>query len=284
MPLDELTISQWSLLDRRLIWAYSGAPAACFREMYAKQAFYVSAKCFLSGYGDYTIDGTTRRCRTGEWLFMPPGAPFHQRLSNDASHLSLRFRLHWPSGLPLFDHDRVIIAPAADFPSFTTLGTRLCIKRRDSGPDPTGAHGQYSLTLSRYLANELLFQKWIIAYGEVMQAFGVAPQPMPKIDPRLLNSIRLAESDIRRGTVSVTGLARQSGLTENHLGRLFREAFGVPPSEFINQRRLQAVIQAVEHEHQSLKEVAFSFGFGSPQHFSRWFKRMTGHPPRSYFR
>ena len=72
-----------------------------------------------------------------------------------------------------------------------------------------------------------------------------------------------------------------------HLGasrflRLYREFFGVTPVQDLIEFRIQAARRMLDTGAATVGEVAEACGFGSLQHFSRFFKRRVGHAPSQY--
>src|SRR5690606_28227614 len=81
---------------------------------------------------------------------------------------------------------------------------------------------------------------------------------------------------------SLGGLAREAGLSEAHLSRLFARQVGVPLSRYRNSLRLA---RFWNHYHgpveRTITEAAFAAGFGSYAQFFKVFSDAYGQGPRA---
>ncbi|HWA78198.1 MAG TPA: AraC family transcriptional regulator [Polyangiaceae bacterium] len=92
---------------------------------------------------------------------------------------------------------------------------------------------------------------------------------------------RLARGDARFDLGSV---ARASGVTPQHLCRLFRRELDETPIGCGHLMRVEQAAGALERSRKTLAEIAESFGYSSAFHFSRVFKQVYGVPPSEYRR
>ena len=77
-------------------------------------------------------------------------------------------------------------------------------------------------------------------------------------------------------------LARQLGVGEAHLRRLFRNAFGKTPSQYLAElrvRRAALLLRTTEH---SVKHIASELGYGNPMRFRRTFSRLMRLQPQAW--
>jgi len=79
-------------------------------------------------------------------------------------------------------------------------------------------------------------------------------------------------------------LANACAMSENHFIRRFREAIGVTPAAFIQQKRLAVAAQLLRYTDDSIDSIAMKTGFTDRFYFSRAFRRTTGRPPAAYRR
>lgn len=79
--------------------------------------------------------------------------------------------------------------------------------------------------------------------------------------------------------MTVSGLAREVGMSAEHLARLCRRDIGVAPSALLREERLRHALQLLGHTGLSIAEVAHRAGFASPQHFARLVRAATGTSP-----
>lgn len=76
-------------------------------------------------------------------------------------------------------------------------------------------------------------------------------------------------------------LAREFGITPEHVNALFKKQLGVTPTQFINRERMQLAYRYLRDEGLSVKETAARVGFEDPFYFSRVFKRVMHRTPAS---
>lgn len=83
---------------------------------------------------------------------------------------------------------------------------------------------------------------------------------------------------------SETRLAAEVGLSAGHLEQLFVREMGTTPRRLRERHRRDEAARRVRHDDTSLKQLAWELGFGSPSHFSNWFRRVFGMSPRAWRR
>ncbi|MDW9698915.1 helix-turn-helix domain-containing protein [Sinorhizobium meliloti] len=81
----------------------------------------------------------------------------------------------------------------------------------------------------------------------------------------------------------VEGLARISGLSRAHFSRAFAASEGMPPAEFVLQKRLQRAVKLLTKTADlPVKEVAILSGFEDPNYFAKVFRRVFGASPTEF--
>ncbi|WP_027998283.1 AraC family transcriptional regulator [Sinorhizobium arboris] len=81
----------------------------------------------------------------------------------------------------------------------------------------------------------------------------------------------------------VEELARISGLSRAHFSRAFAASEGMPPAEFVLQKRLQRAVKLLTKTADlPVKEVAILSGFGDPNYFAKVFRRVFGASPTEF--
>jgi AraC-like DNA-binding protein len=81
--------------------------------------------------------------------------------------------------------------------------------------------------------------------------------------------------------VSLEQLAQISGFSPFHLIRVFRNATGLAPYEYLTNLRVERAKQLLV-EQRSIAQVAASLGFYDQSHLHRHFKRIVGVTPGAY--
>ncbi|MCY9665536.1 helix-turn-helix transcriptional regulator [Paenibacillus alginolyticus] len=78
-------------------------------------------------------------------------------------------------------------------------------------------------------------------------------------------------------------LAAAAHVSSSHLVRLFREAMGLPPHQYVLQERIRKAQQLLLGGN-AIHDVAVTLGFSDQSHLHRHFKRIIGVTPREFLR
>ncbi|AEV39250.1 transcriptional regulator, AraC family [Pseudovibrio sp. FO-BEG1] len=82
---------------------------------------------------------------------------------------------------------------------------------------------------------------------------------------------------------NLTDLSKISGTRPRTIQRLFQSHVGVNPKWVIERYRMLAAVDAINQgQNLSLTDLAHSLGYFDHAHFSRAFKKLTGHTPSHY--
>jgi len=100
--------------------------------------------------------------------------------------------------------------------------------------------------------------------------------PLP--DSRLQDILDTLDRNIEQ-PVSVAGLARSHGISQTHLGRLFKGFTGYTIPQYIMRRRIEKAAYLLSSTELSLKEIGGMVGYQSAQEFNKRYRQITGHPP-----
>lgn len=82
--------------------------------------------------------------------------------------------------------------------------------------------------------------------------------------------------------MAVADLACQVNLSPHHFSMLFKQAVGVPPYQYVLQKRIDEAVRRLSAGRMTLSDVALSLGFSDQSHFSRAFRKLTGTTPTRY--
>jgi AraC-like DNA-binding protein len=97
-------------------------------------------------------------------------------------------------------------------------------------------------------------------------------------------SINYLESHYGDPELSNEVLAEKSNISTVYFRKLFSEKYGVPPMKYVQNRRIDKASEMLLGNYSTVTDIAYSVGFKSINHFSRVFKKATGHSPREYKR
>lgn len=82
--------------------------------------------------------------------------------------------------------------------------------------------------------------------------------------------------------LSLSRLADEVGLSVYHFARLFKATFGVTPHRYIQDRRLEAAVKALQSDRRSaIADVALACGFASQSHMTDLMRRRLQITPRA---
>ncbi len=82
--------------------------------------------------------------------------------------------------------------------------------------------------------------------------------------------------------LKISDIASFSGVTQNHLCKLFKKETGKSTMENLIDIRLSKSALLLKNTEIPVGEIAYSVGFSDPKHFSQMFKRMYGTTPGEY--
>lgn len=85
-------------------------------------------------------------------------------------------------------------------------------------------------------------------------------------------------------SIEAKDLAALTGLSLGRLFRAFKVSVGVPPFQYIAQRRIERACQMMRTTLLPLREVAIACGFRHHAQFSRVFRRLVGQTPSHWRR
>lgn len=82
--------------------------------------------------------------------------------------------------------------------------------------------------------------------------------------------------------VSIESLAAELKLSRKYLSRLFKEAVGLPPQDYLIRYRMRKACELMGNPELGIGEISRSVGYSDPLLFSRMFKKLIGASPSLY--
>lgn len=98
----------------------------------------------------------------------------------------------------------------------------------------------------------------------------------------LLNDYFESEKPQTSGLPTVSYFAEQLHISPNYFGDLIKKETGKTAQEYIHLKVMDLAKARILDSNRTVSEVAYELGFKYPQHFTRAFKRNTGHTPNEY--
>jgi AraC family transcriptional regulator len=84
------------------------------------------------------------------------------------------------------------------------------------------------------------------------------------------------------GPIGIRDLAAEVNMSPFHFARMFKEAMGDPPHEYITRVRMERAKQLLAASQLPLRQVATSVGYQTQAHFTGVFHKRVGVTPRTY--
>lgn len=82
--------------------------------------------------------------------------------------------------------------------------------------------------------------------------------------------------------IDLQELSRQLNMSYSWFRKIFRDYTGYPPAKYALLMRLHRAQHMLANTHESIKGIAYSLGFKSPEHFYSTFRKQTGYTPNLY--
>lgn len=99
---------------------------------------------------------------------------------------------------------------------------------------------------------------------------------------QVMNKYFQSDKPLESGLPSVAYCADQLNISANYLGDLIKRETGKSAQEHIQNKVIDIAKGKIFDSSKNIAEVAYELGFKYPQHFTRMFKRITGHTPNEY--
>ncbi|WP_279582870.1 helix-turn-helix transcriptional regulator [Fodinicola feengrottensis] len=204
---------------------------------------------------DLSVDGVPYPIRPGSVSLVPPAAQSHYRYRGPSDHLYAHLRL-------------------------TEAGERQQVPvMQEAGVEsPTlAAHLRQALTAYAQSPARATAEVWA-ALWRVARLGGVPAESGPA-PVAVARAVALIEARLV-GPLSVADIARETGISHNHLTRLFQEEMGKTVVAYVRERRMERARHLLRETTMSIPAIAASVGIADLQAFNKTCRREFGVPPR----
>lgn len=138
--------------------------------------------------------------------------------------------------------------------------------------------GQYASQIRERLHNALTIEAGLILFEQLLRERLGKSSYEHKVVEYAISIINQ-----HHGTVSIRELSDHIGISQNHLGTLFKRVVGTSAKELARLYRFEQVLHAVEHRHTvDWTQVAQQFAYYDLSHLNKDFMAFIGHNPSDY--
>lgn len=222
-------------------------------------------------------------------------------VSQDEQGNSVTHALHGGQGFMIFPHQvNTYMADEEDPWVYTWIefdGVRVGDLLELIGLTPaTPVHDPSTESLRALLEQEMLFLSTRLEVP-VLQLIGhlylfmdalvrsapttSAAAPFKPNDPHVQAALEFIDHNYGED-ISVADVARSTGLNPSYFGKLFKEATGKTPQQYLIAYRMSKATDLLKFTSMSIAEVGVAVGYPNQLHFSRAFKNVNGHSPREW--
>ncbi|PZQ65708.1 MAG: hypothetical protein DI570_00990 [Phenylobacterium zucineum] len=234
-----------------------------------------SIKFVLHGEERYRVDGRTVVANPGQFLLLDRGAPCLAQVRQ--SERTLGLCLYMPAldtGGPVVGEGaaRSFVMPTAG----NALADFLGRVARRLAADPSCGPAIADQVLAR-AGLELARLR-----DELDARAGELPAVRTSTRRDLLERLERARAHLHDNpgrSVTQAELARVAAMSQFHLARLFRAAFGEAPAAYHRRLRLTAAADGIRAQRLSVAAAAERAGYSDASSFSHAFRRLFGHAP-----
>jgi AraC family transcriptional regulator len=150
------------------------------------------------------------------------------------------------------------------------------LKLKSLVENPGAMHRQYAEALGIALTHELIRINGGAALREPVSRGGLASWQQKRVAAYIEEHVA---DDIPLAT-----LAEMARLSPYHFSRSFKHSFGMPPSRYQSNRRIERAKQLLGNRELPVTTIALDVGFSETSTFSAAFHRVTGQTPSRYRR
>lgn len=214
--------------------------------------WYLAILAFYSG--DITINGNEYSFEEKSVIIVPPGSLIKLKRTNDVEkvHYFLHFNAHPDASHP------VSLPITSDF---SHLGKAFDL--------------MFAIAFDRFLFTKSAVQStvWSLLWA-------ISTEPNTSAENPVMSRIReFVEQNLARD-FSITDLADYVGISHNHLIRVMRDEHGIPPNQYIRQKRMEQACQMLISSPEPIKTIALKVGIPDLQRFNKLVRETFGVSPR----
>lgn len=278
MPIPRFDLFYWSLLEKSLTWAYTGRVNPDFRNR-DMNLFHAGLWQLRRGAVVLDWNGGQLQGGPGDCILLPPGS-LHQRFTDDAEILSIRFAVNTGNNECLFDLPHPVFLKEVPLTFERSCRRLVQTVEKDFGSEPREMR-RVERSFSQHIKLETRFLEFLKNLLLLAEQQDIPFRPLHRLDSRVQRCVWEIKNNPLSQRFSETELARFAGVSVGQLNRLFQKQFGQTSGAWMDRSRQEHAKHLLTTS-QPIKEIAFDLGFSSPQHFASWFRKKIGQTPSGW--
>ncbi len=238
-----------------------------------------SLKMVLEGEEIYQIDGRSLRVSPGQYLYLDAGAACLGTNNVETTGLCLSLPVDWKGPAGADGHDPVLGRALVLSARTSSVGRALEHYGRTIAADPEQGEtlaGEIVAKAARAIREPLVDSRTAIESLKVVKA-----STRQSLFQRLERARGFLHDNDSR-SVTLGELAAVANLSQFHLARYFRLAFGRPPVAYHRSLRLARAAEFLAYDEGTIAEAAEIAGYSDSVSLCHAFRRHFGKAPRAW--
>lgn len=240
--------------------------------------------CGLAGSAEFRereVGGNwvTRQIRRGDIFVTRSKTPYEVRHSSPVGEELEIIQIHvavdqWLSSLKAVYPGKADAVDVIDFFGRDEALAHLCFACAEMLSARTSGHSKRVADLTQLLAS-FLAEKYTDDAPEKPDFRGGLP----------VRQLRRIEDHVREHLdedISVEVLAALVDLSSFHFSRVFKQATGMTPLQFVTRERITLAQQFIRETSRSLIDIGMEVGYTNPSYFAQVFRRVVGVTPTEF--
>ena len=150
------------------------------------------------------------------------------------------------------------------------------------GLNLSGLFHEFFETAKFNLPHEEIHNRCATVFLQIVQAISHYTHNAFAPSPSLAGQLKAQMDSIVQYDVSFSSLIDSLFCTKSHAIRVFKEAYGITPYQYLLQKKLTVAKMMLKDTRLPMKEIAENLGFQDNHYISSFFKKQTGTSPQQY--